>query len=82
MTKKITYSATSPDGAKTVSRKSARTYTHAIFARNAIRDKGPNDAKWGIIAFCGNNMLASKTAARWRKAFHDVCIVEVFVSCG
>lgn len=52
---KTTYVATAPDGTE-LTRKTDRTYTHAVLLEN----NGPDGPVWGIAGFCGRLDLAQK----------------------
>jgi len=77
---KTTYKATAPDG-RLFTRKTDRTYTHAIAIYR-------NDA-WAIEEWCGRQDLAEKAASRWLTGYDGfflkqhpegkVAIVEVAI---
>lgn len=78
---KTTFTATAPDG-ETFTRKSARSYSHAVLALGASelvncdtetwqRDKG-----WGVWSFNGRPELAAKAAEEARKHYGEVVVVE------
>lgn len=54
-----TYKVTLPDG-RVKTRKTARTYTHAVACKDG--DRGP----WYIAGFCGSRMLAEKLERTYR----------------
>lgn len=67
MTTKTAYTATLPNGEK-ATRKSARTYTHLVAARNIsydadIEGKRTESADWHVIGWCGTAELAQKQAS-------------------
>ncbi len=63
---KMTYTAT--HNGQTYTRKSARTYTHAVIV---------DDAKPGVWGFAGRLDLAEKAAAQAQKAWPNAKIVIV-----
>ena len=68
--KKIKYSVVLPDG-NIATRTSARTYTHAVVARD--------EDGWGVYGFNGSKVLAQRVFFRLEssKVFDEVKIVEV-----
>ena len=68
MSAKITYTVTLPDG-RTATRKSARTYTHAVAV---LFGETRETAKWGVYGFNGREELAVKEANKLRQTIGRV----------
>lgn len=66
-TAKTTYVATAPSGEQ-FTRKSHRTYTHAVltFGHDWYTRKNGLGPRWGVLAFCGRHDLAVKRANQER----------------
>lgn len=62
MTKPTLYTATAPDGSQHT-RKSPRTYTHAVLVKDG--------ETWGTWGWCGRPDLAEKTAAQAKRRGFD-----------
>lgn len=77
MANKTTYVATAPDGTEHT-RKSTRTYTHAVLATDRNLDGyGNPQPQWILTGFCGRPDLAEKLRASCANWYHKVVVVPV-----
>ncbi len=74
MATKIKYSVQLPDG-RIATRKSARTYTHAIAVYCV--GSGQTEPSWGLLGYCGSPELAQKRLAKDRATAAKVGIWEI-----
>ena len=68
MAKATTLTATLPDG-QTVTRKTARSYTHLIAYR------APEGGAWFAGGWCGSLALAMKSSGRYWKGYEEQIIL-------